>query len=197
MDKNQVENEINNLKNSLKDIDGRSAQAKQIKAEIKELEIDLKDFSSKEIFTIPDFDEVLGGEDSGELDEKDIGNIVDNIHVESDEEGNQKIHLTSLLSNTSFINNLFIGIENKLYDNYLEKTGKELWNPKRRAMEREFYLMVVKMNISSIPLAISPLQALILMSGYMYVLPTFKLISSKKEIKGVSMHDGKQEESES
>jgi len=132
----------------------------------------------KVILDIPDFDNILGEEP--EISDDVIDDFIRGIEVEDDGEGNPQIHISEIINNTTFLENALATADEKMFEIYYNRTGEPIWNPSKRAVERGIFIWLLKINIRSTALAISPVYALIGFTGYFYVIPAFKLLKSKK-----------------
>ena len=84
-----------------------------------------------------------------------------------------------MIGNTGMIDSIITGDDNKLNSMYLNKTGEELFGNTRK-FERKIYIQIIKLNLSSLPMLMSPIQAFAIFSVYYYGLPVIKLIGVRK-----------------
>ena len=127
---------------------------------------------------MPDFDTLLGNEP--EISDETLQTFVDNIELDSDEDGSPRIPISEFINNSNFIESALKSMDEKMNEIYYNKTGKDLWNVSKRDMERNLFVWLLKINIGATGASISPLMALIGFGGYFYAIPAFKIIKIKK-----------------
>ena len=164
----QLEEEYENL-------DKRSRRAKEIKRELKLFDVKPNPMRDYEI---PDFDSILNSPESDEIPKKEAKKILKNIET-VEIEGEPHLDVSQMIGNTGMIDSIITGADNKLNSMYLNKTGEELFGNTRK-FERKIYIQIIKLNLSSLPMLMSPIQAFAIFSVYYYGLPVIKLIGVRK-----------------
>lgn len=156
-------------------LDKRSRRAKEIKRELKLFDVKPNPMRDYEI---PDFDSILNSPKSDEIPKKEAKKILKSIEtVEVDDES--YLDVSQMIGNTGMIDSIIKGADAKLNSIYLNKTGEELFG-KQRDFERTIYIQIIKLNLSSLPMLMSPLQAFALFSIYYYGIPVIKVIGVRK-----------------
>lgn len=163
------------LEKEYEQLDKRSRRAKEIKRELKLYDVKPNPMRDYEI---PDFDSILNSPKSDKIPKKEAKKILKSIDtVEIDDE--QYLDVSQMIGSTNMIDSVIKGADEKLNSIYLRKTGTELFGVQRE-FERKIYIQIIKLNLASLPMLMSPLQAFALFSVYYYGMPVIKVIGVRK-----------------
>ncbi len=150
--------------------------------------VDDETFSEPETFSMPTLESLSsskqdgGGGSSSKTDDSFL-KAFKSAEIKTDKNGNPKIHISSIWQGASPVISTILEFGDNSIESWAKAEGVVAWNPSTRASQRAMFVRVLGIIAPKTDVSLDPTQVVLMMVAWMYGLPVFKIMSSKRKRK--------------
>jgi hypothetical protein len=151
-------------------------------------EVPTDETSEPETFSMPTLESLSstkqegGGGSSSKTDDSFL-KAFKSAEIKTDKNGNPKIHISSIWQGASPVISTILEFGDNSIESWAKTEGVVAWNPTTRASQRAMFVRVLGIIAPKTDVSLDPTQVVLMMVAWMYGLPVFKIMSSKRKRK--------------